>query len=79
MVESHVNFSAQYKLPFVLLSDKDKKVRNQFGVPSDMLGLIPGRVTYIIDKQGKIKYIFNSQIQIVKHITEALRILKNLN
>jgi peroxiredoxin Q/BCP len=78
-VESHVNFSAQYKLPFVLLSDKDKKVRNQFGVPSDMLGLIPGRVTYIIDKQGKIKYIFNSQIQIVKHITEALRILKNLN
>ena len=77
-VESHKSFANHHKLPFVLLSDKDGALRNQFGVPNDLLGLIPGRVTYIVDKQGFIRYVFNSQIRIEKHITEALRILKDL-
>lgn len=76
--ESHSNFAGHHRLPFVLLSDKDKTVRNLFGVPTDMFGLLPGRVTYIVDKLGVIRYIFNSQIRIEKHITEALRILKEI-
>jgi peroxiredoxin Q/BCP len=76
--ESHGSFTKHHTLPFVLLSDKGGKLRNQFGVPGDLLGLIPGRVTYIADKQGIIKHIFNSQIRIDKHITESLRILKQL-
>jgi peroxiredoxin Q/BCP len=43
-----------------------------------MFGLIPGRVTYIADKKGKVVYIFNSQSQAEKHVEEALRILKGL-
>ena len=77
--DSHGSFADHHKLPFILLSDKDGLLRKEFGVPGDLLGLIPGRVTYIVDKQGTVKYIFNSQIRIEKHITEALRILKALD
>lgn len=76
--ESHGSFADHHNLPFILLSDKDNEIRNLFGVPADLLGLLPGRVTYIIDKEGLIKYIFNSQMRIDKHISESLRIINEL-
>jgi peroxiredoxin Q/BCP len=77
-VKSHKEFAEKYKLSFTLLSDEGNKVRKQFGVPSDMLGLLPGRVTFIADKKGKVIYIFNSQTQATRHVDEALRILKEI-
>ena len=77
-VESHKKFADKYRLNFTLLSDEGDKVRKMFGVPVNFLGLIPGRVTYIVDKTGKVVYIFNSQTQATKHVDEALRILKGL-
>lgn len=77
--ESHDNFARHHNLPFILLSDAGGELRKQFGVPNDLFGLLPGRVTFIIDRQGIIKYIFNSQVQIKKHITESLRILNEIN
>ena len=77
-VESHKAFAAHHNLPFILLSDKDNVVRRLYGVPST-LGLIPGRVTYIIDKQGIVRHIFSSQFHAEKHIEEALKVLKNLS
>jgi peroxiredoxin Q/BCP len=77
-VESHREFANKYRLNYILLSDEGNKVRKQFGVPSNMFGLIPGRVTYIADKKGKVVYVFNSQSQAEKHVEEALRILKEL-
>jgi len=77
-VKSHKEFAEKYRLSFTLLSDEGNKVRKQFGVPADMLGLLPGRVTFIADKKGKVIYIFNSQTQATKHVDEALRILKEL-
>lgn len=76
-VDSHKKFRAKYRLPFDLLSDLDNKVRNIFGVPSDLFGLIPGRVTYIVDNQGIVRHIFNSQMNARKHIEESLRILES--
>ena len=75
--ESHGLFSVKLGLPFQILSDDGGKVRKLYGVPSS-LGLIPGRVTYIIDKEGVVRYIFNSQIDAEKHMQESLRILKTL-
>jgi peroxiredoxin Q/BCP len=40
--------------------------------------MVPGRVTYIVDKSGKVVYVFDSQSQATKHVDEALRILKEL-
>lgn len=77
-VESHKKFAEMHHLSFTLLSDAGNKVRKQFGVPSDLFGLIPGRVTFVANKTGKVIYIFNSQTQTEKHVDEALRILKNI-
>ena len=74
-VESHKKFKAKYQLPFDLLSDKDNKVRNAFGVPFDLFGLIPGRVTYVVDGQGVVRYIYNNQMNAKRHVEESLRIL----
>ena len=75
--KSHQKFTKQYKLPFILLSDSDKKLRRLFGVPNDLLGLIPGRVTYVIDKEGIIRLVFNSMLGKI-HIEKALEILKRM-
>lgn len=77
-VESHKKFAEKYNLTYTLLSDEGNKLRKQFGVPTNFLGLLPGRVTYIIDKTGKVVYLFDSQIQATKHVDEALRIIQNL-
>jgi peroxiredoxin Q/BCP len=77
-VVSHKKFAEKYHLPFTLLADTKKKVRKLFGVPNSLLGLIPGRVTYVIDKNGIIAHIFSSQFGAEKHITESLSILKTM-
>ena len=76
-VKSHQKFAKQYRLPFTLLSDGDKKLRKLFGVPNDLLGLIPGRVTYVADKNGVIQLVFNSMSGKI-HIEKALEILKRI-
>lgn len=77
-VESHKAFAEKYRLTYTLLSDEGNKVRKLFGVPTNFFGLLPGRVTYIVDKSGKVIYLFDSQIQATQHVDEALRILKSL-
>jgi peroxiredoxin Q/BCP len=76
-IGSHQKFTKQYKLPFILLSDTDKKIRKLFGVPSGMFGLLPGRVTYVTDKNGVIQMIFDSMMA-TKHIPKALEAIKKL-
>ena len=74
-VESHRSFAARHELSYRVLSDEGDKVRKLFGVPADLFGLLPGRVTYVTDTSGKIVYIFNSQLKVEKHVDEALKII----
>lgn len=76
-VESHKKFEEKYKLPFILLADTDNQVRTKFGVPNNLF-VIPGRATYVINKEGIITYIFNSQLKAEKHIAIALQKLKEI-
>ncbi len=76
-VASHKSFAANHRLPFILLSDPDKKAATAYGVGKTM-GFLPGRVTFIIDKEGIIRGKFSSQLQFQKHIEEALNVLKGL-
>ncbi len=77
-VTSHEKFAKRYKLPFQLLSDNSGKLRKLFGVKTNLLGLIPGRVTYVADKTGTVQLIFDS-IMATKHIPKALDFLRNLH
>ena len=72
---SHRQFASKYKLPFILLSDLGGVVRKFYGVPTTF-GLIPGRVTYVIDKEGIVRHIFSSQFAPEQHIVEAIRALQ---
>ena len=76
--ESHQRFAAKNRLPFILLSDAGGALRKRYGVPTTF-GLLPGRVTYIIDKQGVVRNIFSSQFTPEKHISEALKTLQALS
>ena len=71
---SHGKFADKHNLPFVLLSDRGGTVRKKYGVPAT-LGLLPGRVTFVIDKQGVVRHVFNSQFQAKKHVAEAVAAL----
>ncbi|MBE9206726.1 peroxiredoxin [Nostoc sp. LEGE 06077] len=76
--ESHQKFAAKYNLPFVLLSDKGDQVRKQYGATA-AFGLFPGRVTYVIDQQGVVQYVFDSMLNFQGHVTEALKTLQTLS
>ncbi len=75
--ESHKSFAEHHRLPFLLVSDRDKALQKAYGVPKTM-GLLPGRVTYVIDREGKVQHVFNSQLNAKKHVREALEVVKRL-
>lgn len=75
--ESHRGFASAQRLQFQLISDRDGSLRKAFGVPKS-LGFLPGRVTYVIDRDGIVRHIFNSQLNADRHIAEALRTVQEL-
>jgi peroxiredoxin Q/BCP len=68
---SHEKFAKRHHLPFTLLSDAQGNLRKKYGVPATF-GLLPGRVTFVIDRQGVVRHVFNSQLQATRHVKEAL-------
>lgn len=76
--ESHRRFAASNALPFLLLSDAGEEVRKLYGVPST-LGILPGRVTYVIDKRGTVRHVFSSQFGATRHVDEAMKVVRTLN
>ena len=76
-IASHEKFIQKYNLPFILLSDSDKKIRNLFGVKTNLFGLLPGRVTYVADKNGIIQLVFDSMMA-SSHIPKALEIITKI-
>jgi thioredoxin-dependent peroxiredoxin len=77
-VESHRSFASKHDLPFTLLSDEGGKVRRLYGV-SSTFGLFPGRVTYVIDREGVVRHVFSSQLEAVKHVEVALKSLHSIS
>jgi thioredoxin-dependent peroxiredoxin len=75
--ESHASFKSHHKLPFTLLSDPGGKIASAWGVKS-MLG-IPGRVTFVFDKEGILRHKFDSMIRFGRHVDEALDVVKKLS
>ena len=75
--KSHEAFASEHKLPFILLSDPDGSVRKSYGVKKT-LGLVPGRVSFVIDKNGIVRHVFSSQSRATAHVNEALAVLKSL-
>lgn len=69
--ESHRRFAAKHRLPFPIISDPDNALRKLFGVPRAW-GLFPGRVTYVIDKEGVVRLVYNATLAAEPHVRKAL-------
>jgi thioredoxin-dependent peroxiredoxin len=76
-VEKHAGFAGKHGLPFTLLADAGGKVRKAYGVPA-ALGVIPGRVTYVIDRDGTVRHVFNSMTNVKGHVKDALEVVRTL-
>ncbi|HEV7179180.1 MAG TPA: peroxiredoxin [Candidatus Baltobacteraceae bacterium] len=73
----HARFATKHRLPFRLMSDPGARVRLAFGIPKTF-GVLPGRATFVIDRNGIIRYAFNSQFMPGKHIETALAALQTM-
>ena len=74
---THRKFAASFKLPYILLADTRKKVKKLFKVENSLFNLLPGRETYVADKEGKVIMVFNS-MNASHHMAKALKALKNM-
>jgi peroxiredoxin Q/BCP len=72
---SHAAFARKHRLPFPIVSDADGRLRGLFGVPS-LLGFLPGRVTYVIDREGIVRMAFNSSFTAAGHVQKALAMVR---
>lgn len=75
--DSHAKFAEHHQLPFRLITDSRGTIRKAFGVPRSLI-LLPGRVTYVIDRQGIVRHVFNSQFQADRHVSGALKCVREL-
>jgi len=74
--KSHQKFSQKFNLPFTLLADPKNKVRKLFGVKRGLLGILPGRETYVFNTEGKLTFKFHA-LGADPHIEKALKHLQN--
>lgn len=74
---AHKSFAEHHALPFKLLSDPDGQVRRLFGVKKT-LGLIDGRVSFLIGTDAKIRLAFSSQLSARAHVERALEAARAL-
>ena len=74
---SHRRFATRHNLTFPLLCDRNNALRREMGVPK-ALGLLPGRVTYIVDGEGMIRHTFSNLLDGPAHVREAQQVLNQL-
>ncbi len=77
-VDSKSSFVQRNKLNFILLADEGNNLRTAFGIKPDLFGLVPGRVTFIVDREGIVQDVFNSQLNFAKHVQNALEVIKKI-
>jgi peroxiredoxin Q/BCP len=78
-VDSHAGFAKHHSLNYGLLADVGNKVRNDvFAVPKGLLGMAPGRVTYILDKDGVVRFVHENNLNMSSHVERAIEVVKKL-
>ena len=75
--DTHRRFAERHHLPFLLASDPDFRVHEAFGALK-LLGLLPGRVTYVLDRARVVQHVFESQMFPKRHVLEALEVVQRL-
>jgi peroxiredoxin Q/BCP len=76
--DSHDGFARKHSLQFLLASDRDGGAARAFGVDASLFGLVKGRVTFVIDKEGVVRDAFSSQVRAKAHVERALALVRSL-
>ena len=74
-IPSHLKFKEEHRLPFELLSDPKGKVAKQYKATIPVIGM-NRRVTYLINKEGKIQAVFENMFSADEHVKAMIRDLK---
>lgn len=74
---THRAFAEHRKLQFPLISDTQGQLRLAYGVPN-WLVLIRNRVTFVIDRDGIVRFTFESQLRTGAHVEKALAVVREL-
>ena len=74
---SHRRFATRHSLTYPLLWDRNNSLRRRLGVPK-ALGLMPGRVTYVVDGEGVIRHVFSNLLDGPAHVREAQQVIASL-
>ncbi|ADI13325.1 peroxiredoxin [Truepera radiovictrix] len=75
---SHRAFAEQHDLPFILLSDPKGEVARAYGATA-LLGLMTGRVSFVLDERGTVRHVFNDLFHATRHVDEALKVVRALS
>lgn len=82
-VEKQAKFKTKFRLPFILLADKDHAIAEAYGAWQEKsmmgkkyMGIV--RSTVIIDPQGKVRRVFAKVKDAGVHPAEVLAVLKEL-
>lgn len=71
---THAKFAEHHRLPFPLLSDPDKRISSAYGA-RQVLGLFSKRVTYVIDRQKRVRGAFHHELSAQKHLDDVRRVV----
>ena len=77
-LDSHKRFAYRHHLPFILLSDPKGLVGARYDVRK-ALGIFPGRVTFLIDKDGIVRHVTDGRLRFKDHVTESLEVLRSMS
>jgi peroxiredoxin Q/BCP len=77
-VESKQKFANELGLSFSILADEGDAVRKAFSVPKAAFGLFPGRVTYVLDKDGVCQMVYDELVDAASHVGKAAEKLAEL-
>jgi len=79
--ESHRVFASRHKLPFPLISDRDRALSTRYGAMTalrSLMGLMR-RVTYVIDKRGRVAGVFTAQLRAETHVDGVRELVSKLS
>jgi peroxiredoxin Q/BCP len=76
--DSHRRFREACRLPFPLATDTGGSIRDAYGVHRRFLGPGTMRVTFLIDREGVIRGVYDHELAIGRHVTDVLSGLRGL-
>eukprot|EP00985_Skeletonema_marinoi_P001066 scaffold433_cov161-Skeletonema_marinoi.AAC.12 len=76
--KSKQKFAQELGLDFSILADEKDAVRKEFGVPKAAFGFLPGRVTYVLDKDGVCTSVYDNLGDAASHIEKAKEALAEM-